>query len=38
MGIAVVLDGFIAKVVETKDNVPTGDDLIGSLVGDNVFQ
>lgn len=37
LGIAIVLDGLIADVVEAKHNVPTGDDFIGTLVGDNVF-
>lgn len=37
-GITVILYGLIADMVKSKYNVPAGDDLIGSLVGDNVLQ
>lgn len=38
LGITIVLNGLIADMVKPKHNVSAGDNLIGPLVGDDVFQ
>jgi len=38
LGISIVLNNLIADMVKAKYNVPAGYDLIGPLMGDDVFQ